>query len=221
MSNLQCIAEHTVDLSLINRDSKVLDLGCRAFSWSKAMLEYVDKVWCVDADNSVKSYDERLPVMNIAVSDTNDKKMQFIKFGNGTGNHLHRGTNPKPFKASEQVVKTLTLTAIVNAAFGDGMADLIKMDIEGEEILVLLSLKEPPAKQLSIEFHLHTGTPAETVHKVFDHLESLGYVRAHCDYSRKHGLPENYWDVLFILKPGFNPAAICENYGYPKKVIEI
>lgn len=199
MSNLQCIAEHTVDLSLINRESKVLDLGCRAFSWSKAMLEYVDKVYCVDADNSVKSYDERLPVMSVAVSDTNDKKMQFIKFGNGTGNYLHRGTNPKPSKATEQVVTTLTLPAIINAAFGDGMADLIKMDIEGEEIPVLLSLKKPPARQISAEFHMHTGTSEAQILEVIGHL-SQWYDLTFLDKSEKHGCGMNYWDVLFILK---------------------
>lgn len=197
---LRTIAEHTVNLLLLNRDSKVLDLGCRSFAWSNAMLEYVDKVYCVDADNTVKSFDKRLPVLNAAISDVDDKPVLFIKFGNGTGNFVDRPGRVIPAKSKIQKAETATIATVINSAFGPGTIDLIKMDIEGEEISVLLSLKEPPAKQLSIEFHLHTGTKESEVQKVFRHLEIIGYINAFQDYSEKHGCGLNYWDVLFILK---------------------
>lgn len=199
--NLQCISEHTIDLSLINRQSKVLDLGCRSFGWASQMLHYVDTVYCVDADNDVRSFNKRMPVMNVAVSDTNDQVVQFIKHGNGTGNYIHRGTNPKPAKCKEQVANTLTLPAIVNAAFGGTtFIDLIKCDIEREEVRVIQSLTAPPAKQLSIEFHKHCGSTDEEVLWCFDKLGSLGYVLVFNDYSEKYGCGINWWDTLFILK---------------------
>jgi hypothetical protein len=199
--NLQCIAEHTVDLSLINRQSKVLDLGCRAFSWSKAMLEYVDKVYCVDADRSVQSDSNRLPLLHASVSDTDDKPVHFITHGNGTGNFILRDGRAIPARYKVQQSETATLSTIINSAFGGGMIDLIKMDIEGEEIPVLLSLKEPPARQLSVEFHMHTGTSEAKILFAIQKMKALYYDVAYVDKSEKHGCGMNYWDVLFKQKP--------------------
>lgn len=198
-NNLQCIAEHTVDLSLINRDSKVLDLGCRSFSWSKAMLEYVDKIYCVDADPNIPMPSEQIRFLCAAVSDKDGEVVKYKVFGNGTGNHLDHGIIPKGSAHKYIEVKTSTLETISGTA-SVLFWDLIKMDIEGSEIPVLLSLTKPPAKQLSVEFHMHTGTTKDKIHEVFSHLELLGYEKVFADYSRKHGLGENYWDVLFILK---------------------
>lgn len=199
-SNIQCISEHSVDLSLINRSSNVLDLGCRAFGWAKAMLEYVDTVHCVDADNDVYSTDERLPVLNVAVSNNDDQTVQFIKYGNGTGNHIHRGTNPKPARCREQVTKTMTLPTVLDNLFGVQFIDLIKFDIEGEEVPVILSLVQAPTKQLSIEWHFHTGTNAIDIRRCYFHLVKLGYECVLEDQSEKHGAGFNIWDSLFILK---------------------
>lgn len=197
--NLQCIAEHTVDLSLINRDSKVLDLGCRAFTWSKAMLEYVDKIVCVDADPIIiQPEDERIIFLDGAIV-PNGEPVHFVNFvvhGNGTGNYIDDG-RPLPKPGMGYRVASITIEEIQKET---GWLDLIKMDIEGSEVPVLLSLTKPPAKQITCEFHMHTGTPRYTVESVFDHMHDLSYDIKHVDFSRKHGLGENFWDVLFVLK---------------------
>lgn len=193
LSNLQCIAEHTVDLSLINRDSKVLDLGCRAFTWANAMLEHVGRVCCIDADDDIRQPDDgRLIFMVAAVDEPNAGRKDLIKSGNGTGNYLKKADD------KEGLYYTVSLQFLCDF-YNVDYWDLIKFDIEGSEIPVLLSLTKPPAKQLSVEWHMHTGTTKEKIHEVFAHLQSLGYARAYTDYSRKHGLCENYWDVCFIL----------------------
>lgn len=198
--NLQCISEHTVDISRLSRQSKVLDLGCRAFTWSKAMLEYVDEVYCVDADPDFVANTPAGKGYNLflgAVNDIGGLTMALHRSGNGTGNHVvHTGNMSS---GNYMPVKSHTLKDIGDS-FNIPKWDLIKFDIEGSEIPVLLSLAEPPADQLSIEFHLHTGTKESDVEKVFKHLESLGYIKIFQDYSAKHGCGLNYWDVLFILK---------------------
>lgn len=195
--NLHCIAEHTVDIGRLNRQSKVLDLGCRAFSWSKAMMEYVDEIYCVDADPDVLIPDKPLKLIRGAVSLFDDKLAWLHCSGNGTGNYIV----PKDLKVRNQIykeVKTITLKTI-NEISNCPFWDVIKFDIEGSEIGILSRISKPIADQLSIEFHLHTGTKESEVQDVFKHLESLGYVKIFQDYSEKHGCGLNYWDVLFVL----------------------
>lgn len=198
--NLQCIAEHTVDLSLINRDSKVLDLGCRAFSWTNYMLGYVSKIVCVDADPDIEV--PNIPVLFIrgAVHKNDDEVLSYRMSGNGTGNCLMpESLVPDDRKSRYLKVKTVSLRTISEISYVL-FWDLIKFDIEGSEVPVLLSLTKPPARQITCEFHMHTGTTRDQVHRVFDHMGCLGYERVFQDFSRKHGLGENYWDVLFVLR---------------------
>jgi hypothetical protein len=196
-SNLKCISEHTVDLSLITRESKVLDLGCRAFSWSKAMLEYVDEVYCLDADPDVKPpEDKRFKFINNAISTHHFENLLLSKSGNGTGNFIEEHNNKRA--VSGIYVTSTNLETLTKYQFKVEGWDVIKFDVEGSEIPVLLALKEPPAKQLSIEFHLHTGSTDLQVQSVFVHLEHIGYKKVFEDYSAKHGCGVNYWDVLFV-----------------------
>lgn len=198
--NLVTIAEHTIDISLINRESKVLDLGCRAFTWSKAMLEYVDEIYCVDADPEVPIPDKPLEMIRGAVMDSDGESMFLKCSGNGTGNYiLYNGAKKNELNGVFQIVKTISLKTISDIANVE-LWDIIKCDIEGSEIPVLLDLKKPPAKQLSIEFHVHTGSTQEQVYKVVTHLEELGYECCQHEYSSQHGAGFNYWDSLFILK---------------------
>lgn len=199
--DLKCIAEHTIDLSRITRDSKVIDIGCRAFGWAKAMLEYIDYIACIDADPDIEQPPgDKIEFINCAVCGPEERKHEFgtfIKYGNGTGNYLDDGRQ-KPRHHTKVYVPLVTINELTARL---GYVDLIKMDIEGSEIDVIKSLVSPPATQLTIEWHLHTGkTRHIDIKACFYHLEDLGYEKVFEDYSRKHGLGENYWDTLFILK---------------------
>ena len=192
------IAEHSVDLSLIKRDSKVLDLGCRYFGFANAMLEYIDEIYCVDADSSVKKTDERIKLIHVAVG--NDVKVsRFVKWGNGTGNYLE-DNEQRPGDCQVELVQVWTLAKICKY-FGIHEWDLIKIDIEGEEYDVLMGLTYSIATQISFEMHQHTQKkrPMEDIHKLFNHL-SRWYEFKVVDYSEKHGCGKNYWDVLVVRK---------------------
>jgi FkbM family methyltransferase len=206
--NIQTIAEHSVDLSLLRRDSNVMDCGCRNFQFAKAIGEYVDYVICIDADPEVRQLNpapHRFGFLNRAITtDKFEEKSDafatklLIKHGNGTGSYIDDG-RPRPDSYSEIPVLTTRIDELHHKDTIVRLWDLIKLDIEGAEIDVLLSLQGPISRQLSVEFHLHTGTPEAKVKQVFAHLGQW-YDMVHCDYSDKHGCGINYWDVLFIWK---------------------
>ena len=77
--------------------------------------------------------------------------------------------------------------------------DLIKMDIEGEEIKVLRSLQHPYCKQISVEFHAHCGQTKQELDELLDWL-STWYDIHNRVWEERHGAGFNYWDVLLIAK---------------------
>ncbi len=196
---IQCIAEHSVDISLLTRSSNVLDLGCRYFGFSKAMLEYVDKVCAVDADSMiVNPLPQVIKFLNAAVG-TGASIQPFIKFGNGTGNFLH-SSEPLPSKCEIEHVNVFSLEEVCEF-FGVPFFDLIKMDVEGSEYELLHDLDCPIATSLSFELHQHTAKrkPQWYINELFDNLKQW-YDFPVIDYSEKHGAGFNYWDCLGILK---------------------
>lgn len=203
--DLQCIAEHTVDLSLLRPGALILDLGSREGNWSKAMQQYsFYNIKRVDADPSTDAY-------HYAVSSQDGLLIDFITYGNGTGNYIDDGRK-LPENHSRHKVETRRIDTLVRELFDKERIDLIKIDIEGEEVPALLALTEAPAEQLSIEFHLHTGTPHWQVLAVIAHLRELGYEYVHSDYSDKHGSGLNYWNELFVLR---------DNNAYLQKDIDL
>lgn len=188
------IAEHSVDLSLLLKDPNIekvniLDLGCRGFLFHDALSEMGYFVHCVDADKLETKY--RQIYWHLAVTNYNgycevipDKDPQAFRIG----------------KKADDGLRCVTLDVFSSWVQVD-FWDIIKIDIEGSEYEVIMSLTEPPAKQLSIEFHLHTKIYGDAqVKEMEDKLLSLGYFPVKHDKTSQHGLGFNYWDSLFILQ---------------------
>jgi len=181
---ISVIAEHSVDLDLLPDLAKILDLGCRGFRFANEMANHI--VVSVDIDDLGSDH----PYLRCAVSDF-DGLCGIINIDDKQATKINRqGTG----------IDCYTLKSI-SQRFNVKMWDLIKMDIEGSEYEIIMSLNEPPAKQLSIEFHLHTGA-----YKIFEmnmmenKLKSLGYEFVKHDYTTQHGAGFNYWDSLCVLK---------------------
>lgn len=181
------VAEHTFEETLLPDCANILDLGCRGFVFADELTRLGHWVCCVDADElpGGKHY------WKIAITNYNgycevipNKDPQGFRIG----------------KKSSDGLKCCTLPMFSNWNDVD-FWDLIKIDIEGSEYEVIMSLTEPPAKQLSIEFHLHTKIYGDAqVKEMEDKLLSLGYFPAKHDKTSAHGMGLNYWDSLFILK---------------------
>ena len=189
--NIQTIAEHSVDLDLIPEKANILDIGARGVAFSKYFQSLGHNVLTVDADDI-----EGITHPRLAISDRAGMA------------RLYKSRDPQATRINEdfglwdefESVECVTLLEF-SLANDILMWDLIKIDVEGSELAIITSLHEPPAKQLSIEFHLHTKVygGAEVV-MMENKLLSLGYFPAKHDMTEQHGMGRNYWDSLWILK---------------------
>lgn len=183
-TNLTTIAEHTVDLSLLPENAKVMDAGCRGFLFADAMRRLKHEVYAIDIENLWP-------------------RQHFIC---GIAGHIGRCAIKKD--RDQQATRIMVgyeipcytiqgFSKLVDIPFWD----LIKLDIEGAEYPAIMALTEPPATQLSIEFHLHTKIyPESAIKEMEDKLLSLGYFQAQHDKTSQHGCGLNYWDSLFLLQ---------------------
>lgn len=184
------IAEHTIEETLLPLSGNVLDLGCRGFLFTDELRRLGHNVKPVDCD-LIEGYYYQMAIAAY------DGYATLIKNNDPQAVHI---------KASQEIskqhnnIKCLTLKSF-SKLVGIEFWDVIKIDIEGAEYEVIMSLTEPPAKQLSIEFHLHTGIYGiQDVRKMEVKLHNLGYEFASHEMTSQHGMGMNYWDSLFILK---------------------
>lgn len=181
---IQEIAEHSVDIDLLQKEAFILDVGCRGFIFTDKMKELGHIVMSIDIEVFPdKEYDR------IAITD----------YIGRTG--IARPHDPQAMHIIPGDEIECTTLAQYSERKGVGFWDLIKIDIEGAEFKVIMSLEKAPAKQISVEFHLHTGIyKEEEVRMMENKLKALGYEAARHVYEAKYCAGFNYWDSLFILK---------------------
>lgn len=186
--NLQVISEHTFDLDLLpEKGANILDLGARGFGIRKAFPQH--NVICVDVDSIVFARSPLGVNLCCAVLDYDG----FCDIRHSNDPQATQAIKTKDY-GGIPCYKLETLIEIFDVEF-----DAIKFDIEGSEYEVIMSLTNPPTKQISVEFHLHCGQTEGQVHEMVGKLVSLGYTIVQNEKTARHGLPPNYWDSLFVL----------------------
>ncbi len=180
------VCEHSLCLELLPEKANILDLGCRGFLFTDYMRSLGHNVFPVDIDN----LKDGKPYYQVAISDFNGRSG--IKHSN----------DPQATQIAEgDSVLCQTLEMFI-ASTGVTF-DLIKVDIEGAEYQMIQSLNFAPAKQLSIEFHLHTGIYTQNEMRLMESkLRHLGYEFLTHQLTEQHGAGYNYWSSLF-----YNPKA--------------
>lgn len=187
---IKTITEHSVCLDILPEKSKILDLGCRGFQFAKYFDGLGHEVYSVDMDNTVSAQlMDKNKYFTLAITDLDG----YVG--------IQRSNDPQATKVKEGVdVKSMTLESF-SKMVGIEFWDLIKMDIEGSEFNVIMSMTRPMAKQLSIEFHLHTDAYAQIGMQLMERqLKNLGYESVSHKLTEQYGAGYNYWDSLFILK---------------------
>jgi hypothetical protein len=176
------VAEHTVDLSLIPKRSNILDCGCRNFSFANYFRERGHRVLAIDID---------------------DLEGVYLKVGISTESgecFVSDHADPQARKlVSEGTKKVRTMTLNELEILTGYEFDLIKLDVEGEEINLLKRWKHPVSKQVSVEFHAHCGQTKEELDELLNYL-SQWYTVNNNVWESRHGAGCNYWDVLLISK---------------------
>lgn len=177
------IHEHKVSLDLLPKCAKILDLGCRNFLFTNYFREIGHDVIALDIDDL-----EGGPYERIAITG----KTGFVgvqKFSDPQATRTMPGDEVPAFTLEDFCAHAQT-----------PMWDLIKIDVEGAEKEIIESLTRPLAKQLSIEFHLHTGIYSRfDVDNMVAKLYRLGYTAASHELTNQHGAGMNYWSSLFVL----------------------
>lgn len=189
MRNIKVCGEHSVDIFNLPDYCKVLDIGCRGFQFRDHIKMHVPtaEVFCVDIDNLNVGFDQ---YQRCAISDF-DGICGLTKTDDPQATRINKAGTGTDAYTLESYSKNVEVE----------FWDLIKIDIEGGEYEIIMSLEKPPCQQLSVEFHLHTG-----IYKVFEmnamenKLKAFGYEFVKHDYTTEHGAGFNYWDSLFILK---------------------
>ena len=202
--NTELVAEHTI-ACLPKSSGMVLDVGCRHFDFSKAMLDRGYSVVVVEADDKVVPMKhERFRFGNHAlVSETQNGKTQtLVKFGNGTANHLLDVRGEVPKNKTMNLAVGLSITALTEL-YEVEQWDVIKLDCEGAEYDVLLEWPGSVTQQITVEFHEHTGANVRgkvVYDDILKHLSQWYKVIQH-EKSVRHCLSTpNYWDTLLIRK---------------------
>jgi hypothetical protein len=178
------VAEHTYEETLLPDKANVMDAGCRGFLFTDELRRTGHDVYAIDIEFL-------FPRQNFICA-----------IAGYTGKcSVQKSKDPQ----ATRMIAGFDIPCYTIKDFSQMVAvpfwDLIKMDIEGSEYEVIMSLTEPPAKQLSIEFHLHTKIYGDAqVKEMEDKLLSLGYFPVKHDKYPAHGLPPNYWDSLWILQ---------------------
>lgn len=189
---IETIHEHSVDTSLLPDGANILDIGCRGFLFCGHFDDLGHNVVAVDADDGLQN---RGKYINCAISDF-DGKVFLIRNSDAQATSISK-------KCPNEVATVIDCFKL--ETFSNGLSisfwDLIKIDVEGSEYEIIMSLEKAPAKQLSIEFHLHTGIYGfEEITMMENKLLALGYFPVKHDISEQHGAGKNYWDSLWILK---------------------
>ncbi len=193
--NIEKIHEHSVDTSLLPKGAKILDIGCRGLLFATHFKELKYNVYSIDVeDYAYENWGEDCRYWMGAISD-------FDGIASIQRNNDAQAT--RIIKFNPLINESIGVQKLSSYSKNQGIEfwDLIKMDIEGSEYQVIMSLEKAPATQLSIEFHLHTGIYGMYEMTLMeDKLKALGYVAVKHELTSEHGAGENYWDSLWILK---------------------
>lgn len=184
------VAEHKIDLNLLPEKATIADLGCLDFTFTNEMRRLGHNVYPVDIQELEGDYHR------IAITDYNG--YGYINYNNdkqATSFSIEALQNGR----SERI-KCQTLKSFMKS-IGVDFFDYIKTDVESSEYQIIMSLDKAPSRQFECEFHLHTGAYCDNqVDKMVSKLESFGYETVSHEKTSQHGMGENFWSSLFILK---------------------
>ena len=209
--NLQSLASHTIDVDLLPETPVVLDVGCRWFDFSTAMIAHRPKarIIAMDPSSDVTLDDGSLPLKN-------HKPFLFIDAALIGGDELDvwfgegiAGDGGGNLVVSTPAYGDYRVRRIPSRNIGYIMQhtclgpiehfDAVKLDCEGSEFGILENWPGPIATQISVEFHDWTGPwKQHGCDRAINRLQAMGYKTVQHALS-KQGTGLGHWDSLFVL----------------------
>lgn len=152
---------HIIYTDLLTEGGWILDAGCRHFKL-ELKLDGNYKFMCLDPDDGVR---EKVNCLQMLLdSEITFTDMALMSYGGmtkycgwstGEGNYCYKG-EPPHYAETINNVQCTTIAEIMQL-YDIKQFELIKLDIEGSEYDVLLSINTPVAKQIAVEFHQSLG----------------------------------------------------------------
>lgn len=189
--NIQCIAEHSVDLDLLS-GGICIDVGCRGFGFSEAMRDLGCEVKAFDIEN-FSIVPPGIDFLNYAIWHKDGQLLHYKETNDVQAKYIAETGTP---------ICCHDLKWIYDHCCGGKVVDVLKLDIESSEYYVLSDPDfQPVPKQISVEFHEHAH---KALHDQYFNacIENLSkhYVTVKHDRYKAHGCGMNWWDSLFIRK---------------------
>jgi len=197
---VEIIHEHSVRTDLLSK-LPVLDAGCLGFGFGFELAKRGHPVVFLDPapdiEPPVNTFD--LPLWasfsrTALVGRGYPPRMRLRMTHDRQARHLTHASYE-----GDPLVDTITLPALM-ASLHIEQWDVLKLDIEGAEYDVLMAIDGPIARQISVEFHEHCFPRGDAaIARVVEHLGQW-YVPVRHEKDKRHCLPENWWDSLFVLR---------------------
>lgn len=200
--NLQALASHTVDLDLLPDCPRVLDVGCRDFGFTRAIVSVRPKaeIIAMDPDRKIVAPNLGGSMVFVCAGLVGDDrtKAQYCSFSTGEANHL----------VDDYVEPGAETYSVPCYRLGGWLDfDLVKLDCEGSEFGILENWPGPVAQQISVEFHdglypdrCKPKTWAEYFADLFDGPLRDYRVVQHRRTAVGPAPTWGYWDSLLVLR---------------------
>lgn len=201
--NLQTLASHTVNLDLLPGAPRVLDVGCRNFDFTRAILKVRPRaeIVAMDPDRKIVAPDiSQMMFIRAALVGDARNDAPYCSFSTGEANHLVWNGVIEP---DSEVYRVPCYS--VGSWVHD--FDVVKLDCEGSEFGILENWPGPVATQISVEFHdgifpdrCKPLTWDEYFMKLFDGPLKDYRVVKHRRSAVGPAATWGYWDSLLVLK---------------------
>jgi len=201
--NIVKLSDHSVDLSLLDDNSIVFDLGGYKGDFTKELTKYIDcKVYIYEPNYRLRYMDnifkdnKNIVINYKGISNVVCNKYLYLgmKFGPNWVKQTGSSYYSSHKDVRERKIKT-ECTTIDNEIkkYGIKNIDLMKINVEGEEKVIIPSLPLNKINQLTVSFHEHCdieGYNKSTVNELRDFIKDNGFEE----------VVYNNYDTLFIRK---------------------
>jgi FkbM family methyltransferase len=187
---MELIDGHIIDMSLLKKGDWILDAGCRSYNLEYTLKGF--KYLCIDPDPEVIGI-EGVKFENTALM-AFDGVTPYCGWSTGEGNYCYK--TEAPWYANKDIIVNCATIKTLMDKYKIKQFGLAKIDIEGAEYDVLLSIDFPFAKQIAVEFHQSCGHNQHGTHQEYmdklmaSEFGNLYFISGHYEYPSSPGIYE-------------------------------
>jgi len=202
------VESHTFSADLVRPNSWVLDLGANECHFSSFVIDrFGAKVVAAEPNAALPApEDPRLDLRRVAIGTSSGSATLFVATDDSEASSIV--ARPAGVTVAEVTVETATLDELARDI--EGEIDILKIDIEGAEVDVLLGVSDEllgRCRQLCVEYHDFCGlVTRDDVARADRRLRSLGFRRVRFSVL-------NRLDVLYVNRDVAGVTALWQMWA--------